>query len=98
MQLPPHGTCNRFRARFANPAHGHAQMLAFDDDDDSPRLEVLDERLGDLSGKAFLNLGSASIEIHQTGKLTKPGYSPVVRWDVPDMGEAVEWNQMVFAR
>src|SRR6478735_8594841 len=86
------------RARLAHAAHRHAQVLALDDDDRAARLQVLDERVGDLGRQALLDLGAAREHLDEARELGEPGDPAVDVGDVADVRDAVERHEVVLAR
>ena len=63
-------------AGLADAAHGHAQVLALDDDDDTSGAGDLGHRVGDLGGQPLLDLWTLGEAVDQTGDLREPRRSP----------------------
>jgi len=96
--LPTDCARDGLRAGFANPTHRHAHVLAFDDDDHAARLEVLYEGLSDIRREALLNLRPACVDVDKPSELAQTRDAPIVRGDVPDVGDSVERDKMVLTR
>ena len=86
------------RARLADAAHRHAQVLGLDDDDDAARLQAPTHRVGDLRGQPLLHLRAAGVEVDDAGQLRQSGDPTVRARDVADGGGAVPRHEVVLAR
>ena len=71
-QLAAHGAGDGLGAALAHAAHRHAQVLGLDHDDDAARVEVLDERVGDLRREPLLHLRAAGEDVDEPGQLGQP--------------------------
>ena len=60
-------------------------MLRLDHNDDASGIEVFYDRVGDLGGHAFLDLGPARVHIDNARKLREPADAPVRAGDVRDV-------------
>src|SRR5689334_12300026 len=80
-----------------HPAHGHAQVLGLDHDDDAAGLEDGDHRVGDLTGEALLDLGPLRVDVDEPGQLGQPGDLAGLGRDVAHVGDPGERHQVVLA-
>src|SRR5699024_9423628 len=81
---------DRLRTGLAYPTHGHAQVFGLHHDDDSARIQIVHERVGDLSRETFLHLRTARVHVDETGKLAQPGDPPVGTRDVTHVRHTVQ--------
>ncbi|MPM33006.1 hypothetical protein SDC9_79573 [bioreactor metagenome] len=65
-------------------------MLAVDHHQRATHVQVVDQRVGDLGGQAFLNLRALRKDVDEPRDLAQPCDVPGFRWDVGDVGEAVK--------
>jgi hypothetical protein len=72
-------------------------VLALDHHDHATRLQDLHQRFGDLRGEPFLHLRPPGIDVHEPRQLRQPRDLAVRARDVPDVRDAPERHQMVFA-
>ena len=86
------------RAGLADPAHRHAQVLGLDHDDHALRVQLADQRVGDLRGQPLLHLRAPGVEVDQPGELGQPGDPAVAARDVADVRDPVERQQVVLAQ
>src|SRR5580700_10239492 len=84
-------------ARLLDAAHGHAQVLGLDDDEDAPRREDLLDGVGDLGRHALLDLEAAGVAVDEAGELGEAGDAAVLGRDVRDVGAAEERDEVVLA-
>ena len=70
-------------------------MLGLDHHRHAVRLERFHDRLGDLAGQAFLNLGAAGVCLDHPRQLADADDPPL--GEVADVGLAVEGEQVVLA-
>ena len=71
-------------------------MTRLDDYADSPRGQLIVQRLGDLLGQALLELEPVGEHPDQTGDLAQPD-DPAL-WQIADMAAAEERQHMVLAK
>src|SRR5699024_891733 len=96
-QLAAHRRRHGLGVWFLYPAHGHAHVFGGHHHDGAGRVEVFHNRFDDLGGQAFLDLGTAGVEVHQAGQFRQPGDLAFLRRDVADVGVSVERDQVVLA-
>src|SRR6478752_1771773 len=97
-QLAAHRRGDGARAGLADAAHGHAEVLRLEDDDDALHVEVLDERVGDLRREPLMHLRAPGEDVDETRELGQSGDSPVLARDVADVRHPVEGHEVVLAR
>src|SRR5215469_6647627 len=65
-------------AGLLDAAHGHAQVLRLDDDEDAPGGEDGLDRVGDLGRHALLDLEAAGEAVDEAGELGQAGDAAVL--------------------
>src|SRR5215211_1136349 len=90
-----HRAGNRYAPRLLYPPHGHAQMFGLDDEDGATGSQSLVDSVGDLGGKALLELGATGVTLHKSGQLGQAYDLPV--WYVAHVGLADERHEVMFA-
>ncbi len=90
-----HGGGDHAAVLFFNAAHHHAEMMAFHDDADAFRIDLLLDVRGDLLREALLYLETAGEAIDKTRQLADA--EDLAARDVADVATAVERQHVVFA-
>src|ERR671911_756474 len=90
----PHGACDGNAPRLLHAPHRHAQMLGLHDEDGAAGAQPLVDGVGDLGGKAFLELGAAGVPLHKAGQLGQ-AYDLSVRY-VAHVGLADEGHEVML--
>src|SRR4029434_2840593 len=96
LETTKHGTGDRNRVLLFNTSHDHAEMLGFDDDGHSFRVNLLADRFGDLGRKTFLNLKGTGKHVHKARNLAQA--NDLAIRNVSDVTLAEKRQEMMFAK
>src|SRR6516165_7316640 len=88
---------HRLGPRLTHATHRHAQMLGLYHYDNAPGLEDVHQRIGDLAGHPFLDLGAAGVDVHQPGQLGQPGDLALLVRYIADVGKPEKRRQVMLA-
>ena len=80
---------------FFDAAHGHAEVLGFDDNGDAEGFDEFVDHLGDFGGHAFLHLKTTGEDFDQPGKFGKA--DNFGRGKIRDVALAEKGEEVMFA-
>src|SRR2546430_6729406 len=72
LPISEHGASDGLPMLLFHSAHLHAEMAGFDNHADTLRSDFFLDGLGDLAGKALLNLQAAREHVDHAGDLAEP--------------------------
>ena len=90
-----HGGCDHAAILLFDATHHHAEVMAFHDDTDAFRIDLLLYIRGDLLCEAFLYLETACEAIDKTSQLADAKH--LAARNVADVATSVERQHVVFA-
>ena len=76
LESAAHGAGGGGRAGLLHTAHAHAHVLGLQNHDHALRVQLLDQRVGDLRGQTLLHLRSFRERIHQRASFDNPQMRP----------------------
>mgnify|MGYP000061006275 FL=1 len=85
-----HGAGGGGRAGLLHTAHAHAHVLGLQNHDHALRVQLFDQRVGDLRGQTFLHLRSFRESIHQARELRQSADASIGCRNVRHMRHAEE--------
>ena len=92
-----HGRSHGGGSGFFDAPHGHAEVLGFEHDGGTARVELLGDGIGDLGGEPLLDLGPFGVAINEAGELGEAGDVAVALREIGDVGFSEERDKVVLA-